>query len=149
MIKNSIFKTICFAISVLYFGSCGGIMAIRNKQNIFDMVSVFTKSRPFNPEMLEAQIHKPMEEMTTESNEYFTVFTSKNENKHHNGGISAELRLPTSKSTCKDGIIVLDFESEDCITQEDVIKEYGLGNPIPPDPDTPEEHAMFYLSYIY
>ena len=119
---------------------------INSKKDLFDMVNIISNHRPFDPGKIESLTDHKLENIKPESNEYFLIYRSLKDNVQRNDNLSIELRVPTSKSSCRDGMIVINLEPVNCIDQDDVVNEYGLGEPNPPHPNMPEEEALFYLS---
>ena len=147
--KLKMCRGLAMFIAIVLLLSCGGWAMINSKDDFFKMVETLSKQRPFSPKKIGELTDRSLEKIQSESNEYFLVYKSVKEKIKNNGVASIELRVPTSKSTCEDGILIFDLEPELCIDQNDVISKYGLGEPSPPDPNMPKEIALFYLSYTY
>jgi hypothetical protein len=135
------------SISVLL--SCGGKAMFSSKENLFDIVEGLSEQRPFNKDKIEKYTGQSLENIKSKSNESFSFYKSQKSDSQNIDNFSIELRVPTSKSSCIDGILFIDLSMEMCLTQEDIVNKYGLGEPWPPDPNMPDEMALFYLSYKY
>jgi hypothetical protein len=147
--KLNIFREFAIVIAIVFLLSCGVWEMINSKDDFFHMVKTLSEQRPFDPRKIEELTARNLEKIQSESNEYFLVYKSVEEKNQYNDVISIELRVPTSKSSCEDGILIFELEPEACIDQNDIIGKYGLGEPSPPDPNMPREIALFYLSYTY
>jgi hypothetical protein len=147
-LRKYIRKYLTIIISITFLLSCGGKAMIGSKENLFDIVEGLSEQRPFNKDSIENYTGQSLENIKSESNEFFSFYKSYKSN-YQNNNFSIELRVPTSKSSCIDGILILDLSIGTCITQEDVVNKYGIGEPWPPDPNMPDEIALFYLSYNY
>lgn len=147
--RLNILREFAILIAIVFLLSCGGGAMINSKNDFFNMVETLSEQRPFDLKKIEELTARNLKKIQSESNEYFLIYKSVKEKNKSNDVISIELRVPTSKSSCKDGILIFELEPETCIDQNDVIGKYGLGEPSPPDPNMPREIALFYLSYTY
>lgn len=121
----------------------------RNDDEIFTLVEYLTKQRPFSPEKIEKVTGLKLEIVDNKSNEYFNKYISVAKDDNISSSFSIELRVPTSKSSHSDGMLILGIQKEVCITQDDVINRYGEGEFTPPSPGMHPDIAKYYISYRY
>lgn len=147
--KKPIAVHLVIALYAIFIFSCGGMTMIGSKHELFDIVEDLTKQRPFNPKKIERILGHVLKNVESESNEFFLTYKSQKNEAQDDDNLAIELRIPTSKSNCTDGMLILDLSLDTCITQDDVMDKYGESEATPPDPDEPTETASFYVSYNY
>lgn len=122
----------------------GRLFASRGEQNpaaLFQMVEALIRQRPFTLEAVSRITETTLREAG--SNQYFAMFMSVRDAKAPLREV--ELRLPTSASSKKDGILILSVDTAARITPETVEKQFGSR----PNLSVPEPAAPYEVAYTY
>lgn len=137
-------------ISVIPFG-CGRIAMEKSIEEFFVFVDSLLDQRPYNRNLIEKVFDCELHKIDDQSNEYFSIYETKKGDRQ-DSKLSIELRIPTSKSNKRDGILIiddLDINQKTCVVMEDVIERYGEGEFTPASPQMPVDLAEQYISYVY
>jgi len=111
---------------------------------LFKMIETLALERPFTLDSVSRITGTRLRK--TSANDYFAMFNSA-------AGASApvsavELRLPTSASSKKDGLLILDIDPAARITQEMVMAQFGSRPSLSvPEPSAPYEVSFSYQQY--
>jgi hypothetical protein len=120
------------------------IFAGRGEQDpgvVFKLIEALIRQRPFTLDAVSRITETTMRK--ADSNEYFATFMSVRGAKTPLRQV--ELRLPTSASSKKDGMLILSIDSSARITPEAVEKQFESR----PDLSVPEPAAPYEFSYTY
>ncbi|WP_224243191.1 hypothetical protein [Hyalangium gracile] len=112
---------------------------------ILALISTLAASRPFKLEEVDRLMATSLKPEVSVSNAYFTVYRAKDTAKAplHN----VELRVPTSKSHRKDGLLLFEIAPSTCVTQEQARHHFGPSPELSvPTPHQPPDSPI-YLSY--
>lgn len=108
---------------------------------LFQVIEALMRQRPFTLEAVSRITESTLRK--ADSNEYFATFMSVRDAKAPLREV--ELRLPTSASTKKDGILILSIDTAARITTEAVEKRFGSRPEFSvPEPAAPHEFAYRY-----
>jgi hypothetical protein len=120
------------------------VLAGRGEQDpgvVFKLIEALIRQRPFTLDAVSRITETTMRK--ADSNDYFVTFMSARGVKTPLRNV--ELRLPTSASSKKDGILILSIDSSARITPEAVGKQFESR----PDVSAPEPAAPYEFSYTY
>ncbi|MDY7231904.1 hypothetical protein [Hyalangium rubrum] len=109
------------------------------------LISTLAASRPFVPEEVNRLMATSLKPEVSVSNEYFTVYRARDTAKAPLQNV--ELRVPTSRSHRKDGLLLFEIAPSTCVTQEEARRSFGPSPELSfPTPHQPPDSPL-YLSY--
>ncbi len=112
---------------------------------ILALISTLAASRPFKPDEVTRLTGASLKPEASVSNEYFTVYRS-------GDGTQAplkkvELRVPTSQSSRKDGLLLFEIDPATCVSQDEARRYFGQSPELSiPTPRQPPDSPI-YLNY--
>ncbi|WP_143101560.1 hypothetical protein [Stigmatella aurantiaca] len=114
---------------------------------ILVLISTLASSRPFAVDTVSRLTGAQLQPAPEVSNEYFTVYRS---SKVKDASIlKVELRVPTPKTSRKDGLLLFELNPATCVTRNEAQLHFDL---IPtlsvPTPHQPPD-SPFYLNYTH
>lgn len=114
---------------------------------IFKMVQDLVASRPLRADAVAKITTQPLQPAESPSNPYFSIFTAHDDAHAHIRETELRVPRPGSGATAEDGILILTLQTKSCITQKEVLAQFGdnpeLAIPTPREPPT----APMYLVY--
>jgi hypothetical protein len=112
---------------------------------ILALISTLAASRPFKPEAVNRLMETSLSPESSVSNEYFMVYRARDTAKAPLQNV--ELRVPTSKSSRKDGLLLFEIDPSTCVTQDEAQRYFGASPALSvPTPRQPPDSPI-YLNY--
>jgi hypothetical protein len=112
---------------------------------ILALISTLAASRPFKLDEVTQLTGASFRPETSVSNEYFTVYRSADATQVPLQKV--ELRVPTSKSSRKDGLLLFELDPATCVTQDEAQRYFGQSPELSvPTPRQPPDSPL-YLNY--
>lgn len=112
---------------------------------ILALISTLATSRPFTPEAVNRLMETSLSPESSVSNEYFKVYRARDTAQAPLQKV--ELRVPTGKSSRKDGLLLFEIEPSTCVSKDEVRRHFGTSATLSvPTPRQPPDSPI-YLNY--